>query len=49
MPNVTSLAITTTVLTAVENKIPGHRKYITTPEFNKLTERILLQDEHKQI
>ena len=28
---------TTTALTALENKIPDHRKYITTPEFNKLT------------
>ena len=27
----------TNALTAVENKIPDRRKYITTPEFNKLT------------
>ena len=36
MRNNTNLAATT-VLTAVENKIPDHSKYITTPEFNKLT------------
>ena len=36
MPKITNLA-TTTAITAVENKIPGHSKYITTPEFNKLT------------
>ena len=29
---------TTTALTAVKNKIPDHSKYITTLEFNKLTE-----------
>ena len=33
--------VTTTVLniktSEVENKIPNHDKYITTPEFNKLT------------
>ena len=33
--------VTTTVLNTkiseVENKIPNHDKYITTPEFNKLT------------
>ena len=33
--------VTTTVLNTkiseVENKIPSHDKYITTPEFNKLT------------
>ena len=34
--NITNLA-TNTVLTAVENEIPDHSKYITTPEFNKLT------------
>ena len=33
IPNVTNLA---TALTAVENKIPNHDKYITTPEFNTL-------------
>ena len=32
----TNLA-TTTAFTAVENKIPEHSKYITTPEFNKLS------------
>ena len=36
IPNITNLA-TTTALTTVENKIPDHSKYITTPEFNKLT------------
>ena len=36
MQNITSLS-TNTALTAVEKKIPGHGKYITTPEFNKLT------------
>ena len=36
LPNITNLA-TTTALTAVESKIPGHSKYITTTEFNKLT------------
>ena len=37
IPNITNLATSTTALTAVENKIPDHSKYITTPEFNKLT------------
>ena len=32
MPSITNLATTTTALTAVENKIPDHSKYITTPE-----------------
>ena len=41
LPNITNLA-TTTAYAAVENKIPGHSKYITTPEFNKLTLLILL-------
>ena len=36
MQNISSLS-TNTALTAVEKKIPGHGKYITTPEFNKLT------------
>ena len=36
IPNTTNLA-TTTVLTAVENIIPDHSKYLTTPEINKLT------------
>ena len=35
--NIANLATTTTALTAVENKIPNHGKYVTTPEFNKLT------------
>ena len=26
-------------ISEVENKIPDHAKYITTPEFNKLTEQ----------
>ena len=29
--------VTTTALAAVENKILDHSKYITAPEFNKLT------------
>ena len=37
----TSSLVTTTVLnikiSEVENKIPDHAKYITVPEFNKLT------------
>ena len=37
IPNIANLATTTTALTAVENKIPNHGKYVTTPEFNKLT------------
>ena len=41
MPSITNLATTTTALTAVENKIPDHSKYITTPDklkkFIKLT------------
>ena len=36
IPNITNLA-TTTALTAVENEIHDDSKYITTPEFNKLT------------
>ena len=36
IPNITNLA-TTTALTVVKNKIPDHSKYITTPEFHKLT------------
>ena len=39
MPNITNFA-TTTALTAVENKIPGHSKYITTQKINKLTAEI---------
>ena len=34
IPNIINLA-TPTALTAVENKIPGSSKYITTPEFNR--------------
>ena len=34
-PSITNLA-TTTAFTAVENKIPDHSNYITTPEFNKV-------------
>ena len=44
MPSITNLATTTTALTAVENKIPDHSKYITTPEFNKLIPEPLVQD-----
>ena len=36
IPNITNLA-TTTALAAVGNKTPDHSKYLTTPEFNKLT------------
>ena len=38
--NVSGLVITTVVnskISEVENKIPNHNKYITTPEFDKLT------------
>ena len=38
--NTSSLVTTTahnTKISAVENKIPNHDKYVTTPEFNKLT------------
>ena len=34
--NITNLA-TATAVTAVENIIPGHSQYITTPKFDKLT------------
>ena len=37
IPSITNLATTTTALTAVENKILDHSKYINTSEFNKLT------------
>ena len=40
MPDTSSLVTTTalnTKISEVENKIPNHDKYITTPEFNKLT------------
>ena len=36
IPNITNLT-TNTALTALENKIIDHSKYITTPEFDKLT------------
>ena len=36
IPSITNLA-TTTDLTGGENKIPDHRIYIITPEFNNLT------------
>ena len=36
IPNIANLA-TNTALTAAENKILDHSKYITIPEFNKLT------------
>ena len=35
-PNISNLAICT-AFTPVENEIQDHNKYITTPEFNKLT------------
>ena len=35
IPNITNVTINT-ALTAVENRIPDHSKYITTPSFNKL-------------
>ena len=37
IPSITSVA-TITPLTGLENEIPDHSKYITTPEFNKLKE-----------
>ena len=44
----TSNFVTTTALSTkisgVENKIPDHVKYITTPEINKLQQNILQQD-----
>ena len=36
MPNISNLA-TSTAVTAFDNKISDHSKYITIPEFNKLT------------
>ena len=36
IPSITNLAATT-AFTAFDNKIPHHIKYITTPEFKKLT------------
>ena len=40
-----------TKINEIEKKITDHShdKYITTPEFNKLTAEILQQDQHKQI
>ena len=40
IPDTSGLATTTvlkTKISEVENEIPNHDKYITTPEFNKLT------------
>ena len=40
MPNTSGLvttAVLNTKISEVENKIPNHDKYITTPKFNKLT------------
>ena len=34
-PTITKLATTTTSVTAADNKIPKHSKYITTPGFDK--------------
>ena len=48
IPDITNLA-TTTAVTAVENKVLDHSKFITTPEFNKLTAKNLLLNKHKQI
>ena len=39
--NITNLATTTTTPTAVRNKIPDHRRYITIPKFNKLNNLII--------
>ena len=32
-------AVLNTKISKVESKIPGHAKYVTTPEFNRLTEK----------
>ena len=40
----TSGLVTTAVLNKKISKVPNHDKYITTPEFNKLTAEILQQD-----
>ena len=37
VPNITNLDTNNTAVTAAENKIPDHSKYITTPEFKKVT------------
>ena len=47
IPDTINLATTNvlnTKISKVENKIPTHDKYITTPEFNKLTAEVLQQD-----
>ena len=44
--------MTTTVLNtkiSVENKIPNHDRDVTTPEFNKLQQKVLQQDLNKLI
>ena len=45
--------MTTTVLNTriseVENKIPNHDNDVTTPEFNKLQQKVLQQDLNKLI
>ena len=44
IPNKSGLVIATalnTKISEVESKIPNHDKYITTPEFNKLTAKML--------
>ena len=47
MPNLSGLVSTTvlnTKISWVENKIPNHDKYITTPEYDKLAAEILQQE-----
>ena len=46
--NINDIA-TFTALTTVENKIPSHSKYITTPEFNKLTVDYQLKNLNKNV
>ena len=46
--NITYLA-TATTLTAVQNKMPDHSKYISTPELISQQQEIQLQDYPKQI
>ena len=41
IPGKTNLSTTTTALTTVENKTGYYSKYITTPQFNKLTNETL--------
>ena len=48
VPSTTNLA-TTTALIAVEQKIPDHSKYITSPEFNMLTAENFTARLNKQI